>query len=380
MKILVLGNQARSMGNFWSVLIRHMRAAGHDVLCCAPGGDVEAEAVLTAQGARLRQYPLDRKGLNPLRDICTFTALFRLFREERPDLLFASTIKPVIYGCLAARFARVPHIYATITGLGYAFEADSFFKKCVYHLGRLLYGRALAGAEGIFFQNQDDIAVFRNAGILGAKARVLMARGTGVDTQRFVPVPFPNYADDGELTGPPVFLLIARLLEAKGLAEFAEAARLVKAAYPEARFQVLGPQEHGLGSISPQQMQAWQDSGCLEYLGETRDVRPYVARAHVMVLPSWREGTPTSIMEGMSMGRPAVVTDAPGCREVVQHGVNGLRVPVRDAPALAAAMESFITSPQNIGRMGAAGRQLALAEFDAEKVAAHILEDMCVPA
>ena len=127
-------------------------------------------------------------------------------------------------------------------------------------------------------------------------------------------------------------------------------------------------------------MDAWQNQGCIEYLGETRDVRPYVAAAHVLVLPSWREGTPTSIMEGMSMGRPAVVTDAPGCREVVRNGVNGYLVPIRNPQALAGAMESFITNPESIARMGQAGRELALSEFDAEKVAARILVDMRAPA
>ena len=380
MKIVVLGNQAKSMRNFWSVLIAHMRRAGHEVLCCVPPGDAASEAALTALGAQVRTYPLDRKGLNPLSDIRTLGALVRLFKEEKPDLLFASTIKPVIYGCMAARVARVPHIYATITGLGYAFEADSFFKKAVNKLSCLLYRTALSGAEGVFFQNQDDIRVFRQAGILGPRARVLTARGTGVDTARFAPAPFPDLTETGELAGPPVFLLVARLLEAKGLPEYAEAARLLKARYPAARFQVLGPPEHGLGSVSLDQINAWEARDSIEYLGETSDVRPYVAAAHVLVLPSWREGTPTSIMEGMSMGRPAVVTDAPGCREVVRQGVNGLLTPLRDAQALADAMETFITTPQNILRMGAAGRELALRELDAHTVAARILEDMRVPA
>ena len=350
------------------------------MLCCVPPGDAASEAALTALGAQVRTYPLDRKGLNPLSDIRTLGALVRLFKEEKPDLLFASTIKPVIYGCMAARVARVPHIYATITGLGYAFEADSFFKKAVNKLSCLLYRTALSGAEGVFFQNQDDIRVFRQAGILGPRARVLTARGTGVDTARFAPAPFPDLTETGELAGPPVFLLVARLLEAKGLPEYAEAARLLKARYPAARFQVLGPPEHGLGSVSLDQIKAWEARGSIEYLGETSDVRPYVAAAHVLVLPSWREGTPTSIMEGMSMGRPAVVTDAPGCREVVRQGVNGLLTPLRDAQALADAMETFITTPQNILRMGAAGRELALRELDAHTVAARILEDMRVPA
>lgn len=193
MKILILGNQARSTSNFWTVLMRRMRAAGHEVLCAVPAGDDAAEAAIRAIGeedpafrkgpaVRLCHYPLDRKGLNPLRDMATMHALYRLFRQEKPDLLFATTIKPVIYGCMAARLARVPHIYATITGLGYAFEADNFFKKCVNRLSIVLYHCALAGAEGVFFQNRDDAELFRKVGILRRSARVLMARGgTGVD-------------------------------------------------------------------------------------------------------------------------------------------------------------------------------------------------------
>ncbi len=373
MKIIVLGNQGRSMVNFWSVLTRHLLAAGHQVCCLLPPGDAEADASLAALGTRVRHYPLDRKGLNPLRDMSTLRALFGLFREERPDLLFTSTIKPVIYGCLAARLARIPHIYATITGLGYAFEADSLFKKCVNRLGVLLYRLALSGAEGVFFQNRDDLAVFRESGILGPRARTLFARGVGVDTSRFALAPLPP-AD------APTFLLVGRLLGAKGLFEYAEAAKTLKARWPQARFQVLGPQEHGLGSVPMEQIRAWQDEGAIEYLGETRDVRPYVAACHVLVLPSWREGIPTSVMEAMSMGRPAVVTDAPGCREAVQDGANGLLCRLRDPADLARAMEHFLEHPDDVARMGAAGRQMAEREFDADLVSSRIMADMNLSA
>ena len=225
-------------------------------------------------------------------------------------------------------------------------------------------------------RNQDDIRIFRESGILGPGARVLTARGTGVDIRRFAQAPLPPLPPDG----PVIFLLVGRLLEAKGLPEYAAAARLLRARYPEARFQLLGPPEQGLGSVSLDQVRTWERENGIEYLGETRDVRPYLAAAHVLVLPSWREGTPTSIMEGMSMGRAAVVTDVPGCREVVRDGVNGRMTPVRDPEALAGAMESFILAPGTIARMGEAGRELAVREFDAEKVAARILRDMHVPA
>lgn len=375
MKIVILSNQARSMSNFWSVLIRRMRAAGHTVICATPPGDADAEAALRALGAEVANYPLERKGLNPLRDAGSFLALARLFRAEKPDLIFATTIKPVIYGCLAARVAGVPRVYATITGLGYAFEADSFFKKCVNRLGVLLYRLALCRVSGVFFQNGDDLRVFREQGILAPDARVLMARGgTGVDTARFAPAPFPPLPPDG----PVIFLLVGRLLEAKGLHEYAEAGRLLKARGADCRLELLGPPETGLGGVDMALIRGWEAEGLLEYLGETRDVRPFIAASHVLVLPSWREGTPTSVMEAMSMGRPAIVTDVPGCREVVRDGVNGWLTPPRDPQALAYAMTRFVADPALVARMGAAGREMALAEFDAERVAGRILEDMGV--
>ena len=373
MKILVLGNQARALVNFWAVLMQHMRDAGHEVICCVPESresDRVWEEQLRARGYALRHYALDRKGLNPLRDAATAAALFRLFRAEKPHMLFASTIKPVIYGCSAARLAGVPHIFATITGLGYAFEADSLPKKIINKLASTLYRVSLAGAEKIFFQNEDDCQVFSKAGIIQGRhdPRVVLCRGTGVDIEHFAPAAAP--------VEPPVFLLVGRLLEAKGLPEYAEAARLLKGKYPQARFQVLGPPEQGLGSVPLSQVQAWHDAGDIEYLGQTADVRPFLQAASVLVLPSWREGTPCSIMEGMSVGRAAVVTDAPGCREVVIDKVNGFRVPLRDPVALAGALERFVLEPGLIASMGAASRRMAEEEFDARKVARHILTAM----
>ncbi|WP_300707957.1 glycosyltransferase family 4 protein [uncultured Desulfovibrio sp.] len=394
MKIIVLGNQAKSVANFWSVLMRRMRGAGHEVICMVPAGDVATEGRLAALGAapadapgfpqapalRIINYPLDRKGFNPLWDAATFASLCKTFLLEKPDLLFASTIKPVIYGCMAAKLTGVKHVYATITGLGYAFEADSRFKRCVNRLGVALYRQALRHVEGVFFQNRDDVAIFRESGILGPQARVLMARGTGVDTRRFAEAPLPPLPAGDT---PPeqrriVFLLVGRLLEAKGLREYAAAARLLKRKYPAAEFRLLGPAEQGLGSVSERLVRQWEGRNGIVYLGQAADVRPQVAEAHVLVLPSWREGTPTAIMEGMSMGRPAVVTDVPGCREVVTEGVNGKLCALRDAESLAAAMEHFILQPQDIAVMGQAGRRLACEEFDATVVARRILSDMRV--
>ena len=368
MHIVLLGNTSRGAVNFWSVLMESLRAAGCRVTVFAPAGDADADAAILGMGVTLRHYPLDRKGLNPVRDTVTLTALYRLFRREKPDLLFCYTIKPVIYGCLAARFAGVRRRFAAITGLGYMFEADSAVKTVLRALAVLLYRLALLGATAVFFQNREDREIFAKAGIVSSAHRVELTRGTGVDVAHFAPVPLPP--------GPPVFLLVGRLLEAKGLHEYAQAARMLKRRYPDVRFQLLGPPEYGRGAVPPERVRDWEREGIIEYLGQTGDVRPYLAAASVIVLPSWREGTPCSVMEGMSMGRPAVVTDAPGCREVVVEGVNGHMTPLRDPLALAGAMERFILHPEDIASMGAASRRIAVEEFDARKVAAHIMRVM----
>ena len=372
MKVVVLGNQGRAVLNFWTVLMRHLLEKGHEVVCAVPAADEEVLTSLSTRCTRLRTYPLSRKGLNPFQDLHTLFALWRLFREEKPDLLFTSTIKPVIYGCLAARAAKVPHIYATITGLGFTFETDSFVKRCIHTLSVFLQRMALRSAEGVFFQNPDDVNVFRTNGIVNEQTRVLMARGTGVDTQHFCEAPFLSPPALGELT----FLLVGRLLEAKGLREYAEAAKKVRSLFPRARFQLLGAAEEGLGAVPLDEVLSWQKEGLIDYLGETSDVRPYLSACHVLVLPSWREGTPTSVMEAMSTGRACLVTDVPGCREVVVDGENGRLVPARDPDLLAEAMIFFLKNPQAVSAMGAAGRKRCVTLFDADVVASRILEDM----
>lgn len=375
MKIVILGNQARAMANFWGVLLTRLRAAGHETVCFipkpAPGDDPAWEAALEAFGTRLVHYPLDRKGLNPVRDLATLLCLRRLLRREKPDRLFAYTIKPVIYGCLAASLAGSPqrrHRYAMITGLGFAFEADSPLKKLLMHMVRLLYRCALGRAGGVFFQNNDDRELFERLSIVPKGLPVAMSRGTGVDTRHFAFAP--------PVAGPPEFLYVGRLIEAKGVREFMEAAKLVKAARPDALFSLLGPAERGPGSVPLDEVRAAEAKGFVRYLGETRDVRPYLAQARAVVLPSWREGTPCSLMEAMSMGRAVVAANAPGSREVVRHGENGLLTPVRDAEALAGALLRLAEDADEAARMGRAGRDMVEREFEAVAVAEALMAHM----
>lgn len=379
MKIAIIGNQARAMSNFWTVLIRQLTEAGHEALCVlpaeAPGGDAaEWEKRLASLGARVEHYPLDRKGLNPLKDLSSLLALSRICRREKPDRLFAYSIKPVVYGALASALAGQPpkkDRFVMITGLGYMFEGGSALKNMLTQAARLLYRLAFSCSGGVFFQNEDDLALFKKLSILPPGARTFMSRGCGVDTDFFAPQAPPQ--------GPPVFLYVGRLLEAKGLRDLAAAARIVKARKPEAVFRILGPAEYGPGAVPLEEVLGWQSEGIVEYLGATKDVRPFLGQASVVLLPSWREGTPTSLMEAMSAGRALVAADAPGSREVVRQGINGFLVPVKDPPALANAVESFILDPGLASRMGAAGRELACSEFRADLVAAKLLREMGVP-
>ncbi|MDR1686190.1 MAG: glycosyltransferase family 4 protein [Desulfovibrio sp.] len=373
MKTAVLGNQARAMSNFWSVLLRRAQARGHDVLCLIPVADANDDPVweqkLAACGVRLVRYRLDRRGLNPLRDLLTLLDLQRIFRREKPDALFACAVKPVIYGAFASALAGFPRKSRRsfmITGLGYMFEGDTPAKRLLMQLARLLYRCAFTAAGRVFFQNADDRERFEELGILPSSPVVLMCRGTGVDTGHFA---FRPPCD-----GPPVFLYVGRLVAAKGLREFMEAARLTRETHPEAVFRVLGPAEPGPGGVPLKEVLAAQDAGHIEYLGEQPDVRPYLEQARAVLLPSYREGVPVSLMEALSVGRAVIAADAPGSREVAVDGLTGFLVPPGDARALADAAVRLLRDPELAARMGRAGRTLMETEYDARVTADYLLD------
>lgn len=368
MKAIFLNNQARAMNLFWKVLIGVFLKNGYELTCLVPYGDAQSEKDLKEIGASVRNYSLNRKGLNPFQDMRTYRELKNIFMQEKPDLLFSSTIKAVIYGSLAAKNANVSKIYAAITGLGYVFERDNFFKKMINLAGQQLYRLALQNISGIFFQNKDDLELFQKKGLI-KNIPVFMAPGTGVDLRKFCVTSFPEGKEIN-------FLLIARLLEAKGLREYVNAAKILKKKWPDANFQLLGPQERGPGSISSAELDGWIKAGEIEYLGETRDVRPFIANAHVAVLPSWREGVPTAIMEAMAMGRPCVVANSPGCREVLKKGENGFFCEAHNPESLAEAMQNFLEKPKIISVMGKAARQMVEKYFDADKVANDMFQAM----
>jgi len=276
------------------------------------------------------------------------------------------------YGGLAARLAGVSHRFSMITGLGYVFTDDGTInaaRAILRALTSTLYGLALGGAEAVIVSNPDDIGELKARQIVRSDQRLIEVTGTGIDLSHYAQAPLPS--------SPPVFLLIARLLRPKGVIEYVEAARRLRAKYPDVRVQLLGPMDPNPSGITRAELDAWVREGAIEYLGETRDVRPYLAASTVYVLPSfYREGIPRTVLEAMATGRAVITSDSPGCRETVTPGENGFLVPVRDPAALASAMERFILDRSLATRMGRRSREIAEARFNVHHINKTLLAAM----
>lgn len=367
-RILVLAGLADSLINFRKQLLEAFRGNGFDVFALAPPADPGIVDALIRIGVAFRAVRLSRSGTSPLEDARYYLELRKRIREIEPDVVFSYTIKPVIYGSLAARACGVKQVVSMITGAGYAFQKATWKGKAVHALVRPLYRKALASNDVVFFQNRDNLAQFSEEGVLGDPRKAALIPGSGVDLSHYALVP-PRIR-------PVTFLLIARLMYDKGVREYVEAARSLKAGYPEARFRLLGPLDPNPMGVPRRVVEAWQRERVIEYLPETRDVRPFLADTSVYVLPSYHEGMPRTVLEAMAMGRPIVTTDAPGCRETVVPGRNGYLVPVKDSAALSQAMERFMIDPSLISAMGHQSRLLAEERFDVRKVNSEILSRM----
>jgi len=352
MHILMTVNAAWNIWNFRRPLVEALTGDGHRITVLAPPDDAVPD--LERLGCRVRRLEMSVKGLNPLEDLKLQRRFGRIFREERPDAVLSYTIKNNIFGARAAKSCDVPFL-PNVTGLGTAFLSG----KLLQTVTEQLYRRSFAALPVVFFQNEDDRDLFLDRRLVRAdQARLLP--GSGIDLQRFAPEPMPAPED------PPVFLMIARLLRDKGVLEFVEAARWVKARHAQARFQLLGAVgSENRSAIDRPTVDAWVAEGVVEYLGTTADVRPAIAAASCVVLPSYREGAPRTLIEAAAMARPLIATDVPGCRAVVDRDVSGFLCEVRSAESLAAAMERFLNlSPEAQQAMGAAGRAKMEREYD----------------
>ncbi len=359
-KILLSSRCAWSLINYRSGQMRSLKSGGDEVIGAAAADGYENR--FESMGIKFVGLPVPYRSINPLADLRLFWSFYTLYRKERPQIVHHFTIKPVIYGSIAARCAGVPRIVNTVTGLGFVFSdrARPWLRKVV----EMQYRTALACAHFTFFQNEDDRSLFVDAGLV-KKEKTDILPGSGVDTHMFSPIAHAP----GDNKGSVVFLMMARLLKDKGVYEYVEAAERVKQEFPDARFQLLGKRdEHNPAVIPLKDLEKWQENGVIEYLGEVSDVRDILSNADVMVLPSYyREGTPRSLLEAAAMGKPIITTDNVGCRDVVDQGVNGILVPIKNAPALSEAMLCMLQDENKRHQMGQAGREKIVREFD-EKI------------
>ena len=367
----LLGSLTSSLRNFRGTLIEAICATGAQTHAAAPklSADITTHKWLQERAVTCHDVSLVRTGLRPAEDFNTLRHLTRLMREVRPDVFLGYTIKPVIWGLIAARLAGVPKRVALITGLGYAFTGQASGKRAVIQrIARMLYAFALRRATLIFFQNTDDRDDFARMGLLPKDVPVVVVNGSGVDLDSFTPAPLPDT--------PLRFLLIARLLGDKGIREYAAAAAVLRQRVPQVEFHLVGGLDPNPDGIVETEVQSWLDAGDVIWHGALSDVRPAIAAAHVYVLPSYREGTPRTVLEAMAMGRPIITTDAPGCRETVVNEDNGFLVTPRDTNSLVSAMERFVENPDLIPQMGRRARQIAEERYDVHKVNAVMLEAM----
>ena len=381
-----------------------MLAQSHTVFTAANGRDPDTESQLAVWGVSYCPIRIARAGINPLADLVTLLDLIRLVQRVKPDIVLSYTIKPVIYGGLAARLCGVQNIFSMIEGLGRAFMPRESFTHMLSALAaKGLYRIGLPGSIRVFFLNPDDLNQFVKAGYVPAQKAVLL-NGIGIDLA---------YYRKEQLPEPSCFrfLMIARLLKDKGVREYVAAANIVRAYRQDVEFVLVGGLDENPSSIRQEELDTWQRDGLIDYVGYMDDVRPLIRDCHVYVLPSYREGTPRTVLEAMATGRAIITTDAPGCRETVclkdegggqrtedrgqkseigdqqpttnnrqlatmKIGRNGILVPVKDAAALAEAMEFLLTHPEQIAIMGRESRRYAEERYDVHQVNAVMLREM----
>ncbi len=351
---MVVANTTWNIYNFRLSLLQLLEKRGYQIVIVAPLDEHIIYLNDLKNGSHLHVHSLNRKGMNPLKDFSFFFELYNIYRREKPDLVIHYTIKPNIYGNLAAFLRGIPSI-CVVTGLGYSFIHNGWVKK----LTDALYRFSFWGAKKVLFENQDDRTLFIE-NHLSAACKSVATKGCGVDTAYFKP------QSRRRLDDRKVFIFIGRLLYDKGITEFVAAARRIRAQNPKADFWVLGELDYdNLAAVSEALLTDWIETGVIKYYGNVADVRPYIADADVVVLPSYREGMPRAILEGVSMGKAVITTDAAGCRETVEEGQNGFLVPVKSVTKLANSMQLFCDmSAEALAEMGVKSRLKAVQEFD----------------
>lgn len=368
MKILVLSVHAPSLFWFRMNMMQTFLENGHSVVAVGAEPESAWAEKFKQNGIEYRQIPVNRNGMNPLEDIKTQRAIEALFREARPDKIFAYQAKSIVYGAVAAKHCGISEFYALIAGLGSIFRGSGFKNSLVRSVLTVQYKLACKYSRAVIFQNEDDRSEFVKHGIVKQeKTRII--HGSGVDIHHFTEMPFPE---------SPGFLFVGRLIKDKGVREYLEACRIVKRECPTAACMLVGPFDSNPSALSSDELDEFTKDGTVAYFGEQEDVRPYLQRASVFVLPSYHEGTPKSVLEAMAAGRAIVTTDAPGCRETVTNGENGFLVEPKNPNAVAEAMLRLARDTALCRTFGQNSRKIAVEKYDVDKVNASIMEIMSI--
>lgn len=357
MKCFLLVNKSESVLNFRGSLIRELKSRGHWVGVIAQ--DDERLSDIETLGIRFYCVRQDNRGMNPFSILRYFNEVRKILGAENPDTVFTFQVKANTFGVFAARAAGIRNIFSMVEGAGDVFIKQSLPWKLIRLVICLLYRMAFSFSRKVFFLNREDKAEFRTRKLVPEEKCVVIP-GIGVDLERFA---------QQTVTDCRSFLMVARLHREKGVMEYCECARQVKKQYPDASFSFLGPERE----IKAADIQSYLDDGSVTYLGAVSDVRPYLHRCGVLVLPSYREGVPMSVMEAEAVGRAILTTDVPGCRDTVKDGFNGFLVPVRDADAMAEKCVYFLEHPEEVVRMGQNSRRFAEEHFDQKMINAEII-------
>lgn len=335
-------------------LIKDLLNQGHRIAIVAPNVD-QNHPDYQGLDVTYHSIPFQNTGLNPFKDLQCMKSLIKLLKKERPDIIMTYAIKPVLYGSLAAFFLKYAKVYSTITGMGSLYTTNSLKNKCIKFFTNILYKIALYRSQNVFFFNDTDSNFFIDHRMVTPSKAVLL-NGSGVDTHVFTHTPVPK---------EHIFLFIARLIKEKGLIEYIQACKVLKKKYPHVRFQILGGPSSNPSALPLHDLISMCNDAGIEYLGEHPSSLPFLKDCTVFVLPSYREGTTVAGMEALAVGRPVILTDVPGCRNLVKDGVNGYLIPPRDVQSLTKTMEAMIQkSHEDLQTMGNHGRNLAKSVFD----------------
>lgn len=365
MKFILISPKNRTVYNFRGDLIKRIISLGYEVIVTGPNRtDIDK---IEALGARFVEIAMNKTGTSVFGDLKYCKQLTALFKQERPDVTFGYTVKPAIYGAIAAKRSGVSNINSMITGGGYVFIAKTLKAKVIGVIVKMLYCIGLKKATHVIFQNPDDLNEFCYRRLV-KREKCSFVSGSGVNLEKYEKAPYPD-----QIT----FFMLSRLLKSKGVCEYLEAARIVKNRHSNVNFYILGKYECEMqDAVDKDYVEPFINDGVIERFEETSDVRPYYARCSVYVLPSYREGTPRTVLEAMAMGRPIITTDTQGCRETVINGKNGFLVPIKNAEAVAEKMIWFIDHPERIQLMGKESLRLVNEKFDVNKVNDNMIRIM----